>query len=153
MPADYWTPEKTEKFLEALRAGGSVAMACRASTMSRASAYWRRDKEPEFRDAWLKALEDGTDGLEDALHLRAKRDDTTAAIFLLKARRPEIYRETIRQEHTGKDGAGIILLGIPTTPEAQEELLKRLHKERAARLLASQAPREIEDADRADPAG
>src|SRR4051794_16810457 len=99
------TPEKTERFLEALRAGRSVAAACRAATYTRSVAYvWRRD-DPDFKAAWDEAVEEGTDALEDIAFDRAATGQSdTLTIFLLKARRPEKYRETVRQEHSGPDG-------------------------------------------------
>jgi hypothetical protein len=42
------------------------------------------------------ALEAGTEHLEEKLYTRACDVDTTAAIFLLKARRPEKYRENLK---------------------------------------------------------
>ena len=99
------TPEKRAKFLAELAAGMSVGAACRSARISRTPAYAWRNDDAEFAAAWDSAIEEGTDELEDVLFKRASGADTTAAIFLLKARRPNKYRERI--EHPGKDGGPI----------------------------------------------
>lgn len=87
------TPKKREAFLAVLREGYSVHRACQAAKMSRNAAYQWRGADEQFAADWDAAYEAGTDTLEDALQERATDKDTTAAIFLLKGRRPEKYRE------------------------------------------------------------
>ena len=55
---DGWTPERQRRFIEVLAESRSIATACRAVGMSRASAYKLRDhpEASEFRSAWDKAL-------------------------------------------------------------------------------------------------
>jgi hypothetical protein len=87
------TPKKRQTFLNALASGASVFRACAAADISRRAAYdWRAD-DPDFSEAWDRSLDDGTDLIEDALLRRALEVSDTAAIFLLKARRPGIYRD------------------------------------------------------------
>lgn len=87
------TPKKRAAFLAVLREGYSIHRACKAASIGRQSAYDWRDADEVFAKDWDAAVEAGTDELEDALHERAANTDTTAAIFLLKGRRPEKYRE------------------------------------------------------------
>ena len=94
------TSQKGQKALAALRQGLSIAAACRRAGIDRKTYYNWRKADPDFADAADAAIENGTDALEDALFRRAKKDDTTAAIFLLKARRPEKYRETTNHNIT-----------------------------------------------------
>lgn len=103
------TPKKDPQdlFLDGLRKGLSVQGAADGAGIGRRTAYNWRAEQPEFAAAWDEAIESGTDALEDALLRRALTIDTTAAIFLLKARRPAKYREVTRHEHTGKDGEPI----------------------------------------------
>lgn len=110
------TPEKLNAFCAALATTGIVADACRAVDISRVTAYQWRDEIPEFAAAWDKALQIGITALEDEAHRRAftgfdepvfhqgiecgkvRKHSDTLAIFLLKAHRPEKYRENSRVE-------------------------------------------------------
>lgn len=88
------TPEKREQFLEALRRGLSVGGAASAIGFSRETVYRHASKDREFSKAWDDAQERGTDLLEDVATSRAVNEkDTTLLIFLLKARRPDKYRD------------------------------------------------------------
>jgi hypothetical protein len=49
--------------------------------------------------------------------------DTTAAIFWLKNRRPDLWRDVSRQEHTGKDGGPIESSSL-TTAERKKRILE-----------------------------
>ena len=100
--AGEWRPA----FLRGLEVCPVVGEACKAAHISRKTAYEWRERDEAFRKEWDQAVEAGLDGLEAALIERGKKRDTTAAIFILKHRRPEIYRE--RHEVTGRDGAPLI---------------------------------------------
>lgn len=101
------TPEKGARLLRQLALGRSVSAACRAEKIGRATYYeWRKD-DPAFAAAADAAIEEGTDRLEDVARRRAEKESDTLLIFLLKARRPERYRETMRHEMTGAGGGPI----------------------------------------------
>jgi hypothetical protein len=87
------TPEKRATFIAELRVRGTVYHAAKAADIGRRTAYAWRERYAEFARDWDDALEDSTEILEQSLYQRALDADTTAAIFLLKARRPEVYRE------------------------------------------------------------
>lgn len=110
-PKTIRTPKRGEGFLKALRSGKSVTAACRIGRIARTAAYeWRKGDEA-FAKAWDEAIEEGTDGLEDSAHTRAKKSSDTLMIFLLKARRPDKFKERVLNEHTGKDGGAIEVTG------------------------------------------
>jgi hypothetical protein len=97
-----------------------VAAACRAAGVERATAY--RDRDPRFAAAWDEAAEDGTDLLELECRRRAvegvdrpvfykgqqvgtvKEYSDRLLIFLLKANRPEKYRDNFDLYHPGLFG-------------------------------------------------
>jgi hypothetical protein len=90
------TPKKHHAFIHALAGGSSVRAACEAAGISKTAAFgWRRD-DPDFAAAWDEAIEAGTETLEDEAVRRALAGSDTMLIFLLKARRPTVYRETLR---------------------------------------------------------
>jgi hypothetical protein len=96
------TPEKRQAILAALRERPSFSAACRKAKISRFAFYsWRHD-EPEFDADVLTAREEGLDALEDALVTRGLKNDTTAAIFMLKSHRREVYGDRQQIEHSGE---------------------------------------------------
>jgi hypothetical protein len=106
-------------FLGALEVSGNISAAARRAGVGRATAYRHRQAEPEFRSGWDEALEVATDALEDEARRRAvegweepvfqggqevgriRKYDSTLLIFLLKAHRPEVYRDNAAVQHSG----------------------------------------------------
>lgn len=86
-------------FLTALAHGASVTEACRLAGVSRQHAYRCRARSSSFAQQWLDAQEEGTDALEDEATRRAFAGSDTLLMFLLKARRPEKYRDGFRVQH------------------------------------------------------
>ena len=81
-----------ERFLRAYANCGNVTAAARQVKCDRTSHYdWLKD--PEYAKAFENCHEEAIEVLENALRKRAMKADTTAAIFLLKALKPEVYRE------------------------------------------------------------
>jgi hypothetical protein len=127
--------DQRQAFLDTLTDDGNVRRACRDSGLPRTTAYRLRKEEPELAAAWDQAVNTGNDALEDeaierALHgveeeiwYGGKHIGTTRKysdsllMFLLKARRPEKFRDAaqaladadrpvpvIRVSVRGKDG-------------------------------------------------
>jgi len=97
------TPEKEWKpvFLENLRIYGTVTAACKQAGIARQTAYRHRQSDETFALAWADAEEESTEELEREAMSRAINGSDTLMIFLLKARRPEKYRENVKIEHSG----------------------------------------------------
>lgn len=105
------TAKRCETFLQVLSTGKSVTAAAAAIDVDRHNVYDWKKKDPEFAKAWESAIEAGTDVLEDEARRRAqegyeepiyykgeivgiqKKWSDMLTILLLKARRPEKYRE------------------------------------------------------------
>lgn len=89
-------------FLESLKAGKAFADAEVADRLfKRATGY-----EHEA----LKIVADAKTGAEHVVpYIERYPPDTTAAIFWLKNRRPDLWRDVQGREHTGKDGAAIAI--------------------------------------------
>ena len=127
-----FTPKKRERFLDALRDTGNVTKAAESVGISRRAAYDHRQANADFAAQWEDAWEESTDKLEAEARRRAfagveepvfyqgekcgviQRYSDTLLIFLLKAHRPEKYRENIRHEHGGAGGGPIQFLEIIT---------------------------------------
>lgn len=91
---DWQTP-----FLLALARGCSVTQACKLAGVSRQHAYRCRARSERFAAQWQDAWESGTDALEDEATRRALAGSDVLLMFLLKARRPEKFRDHVRVEH------------------------------------------------------
>ena len=82
-----------------------------------------RASDPRFREAWDQALERGLDALEDSLFERGAAGDTTAAIFLLKKRRPHIYGD---QPKTVNQNLNVRLMSPEQREEEARQILERI---------------------------
>jgi hypothetical protein len=139
MPSTY-SPEKTDMVLHGLRTyGGNVARACRLAGIAQKTYYNWRERYPEFAEACEEAKVEGVEmmeaevfrrgieGYDEELHHQGvKTGDTvrrysdTLAIFLLKAHKPEKYREHINHN---------------VNINVDSELVDRLARGRAATAL------------------
>lgn len=141
-------PAWTGPFLAAFSKLGNVSAACRAAHVSRQSAYDYRDHHEDFRAAWEGAGETSADLLEQEAFRRAAQGtekpvyyrgrevgrvreySDVLLIFLLKARRPDVYRE--RFEHTGAGGGPlqVALSSLEAIQAEQARIRGRLDAER-----------------------
>jgi len=83
------------RFLEVFRSTCNVRLSADAAGIDRDTAYRRRQRDPEFARLWAQAEQDGIDVLEAQARARALSQSDTLLIFLLKAHRPEVYRERV----------------------------------------------------------
>lgn len=101
-----FTPEKKEQFLLHVADGMSIAGAARKIGLSHATIYNMKNKDAEFAKEIELAREAGSDAMEDSLKdIGETQKNPTALIFLLKGRRPEIYREKLQADITNSDGS------------------------------------------------
>lgn len=118
-------PHARATFIKELARRANVSDAAKAAAIDRTTAYrWRKD-EPGFAAAWDEAIETAIDAMEREAHRRAftgikkpivgrvakDKDGVVTyvheysdglATLLLKAHRPEKYRERQEVQHTGK---------------------------------------------------
>lgn len=105
-------------------------MASSVAGVGRATAYEHRAAYPEFAAAWDDAIEEAVEALETEARRRAmegveqpivsngeiiattRRYSDTLTIFLLKAHRPQRYRDVVAVDHTT---AGMPLGFVPVT--------------------------------------
>ena len=95
----------------------NVTLACRSAGIPRRSAYDWRENDADFARRWEEALDEGIDLLEAELQRRAfegterpvfykgqqcgtwRTYSDALAMFLLKAHRPEKYRDSLANQH------------------------------------------------------
>lgn len=115
-------------FLDALAKCGVITYAAQIVGVDRSTVYRHRDANPEFAAAWDDAIETSTDLIEREVFRRAvegvtepvvsagkhvvdvQRYSDRLAEFLLRARRPEIYRERAELHHSGSIGLSVVAL-------------------------------------------
>lgn len=104
-------------FLDAFRQIGIVAPAAAIAQISRDAVRMATIRDPKFAEQYKEALEQSTERLESVAFARASRTEDpsdTLLIFLLKARKPAVYRDNYRIEHSGPEGAPILPVTVPT---------------------------------------
>ena len=82
-------------FLLHLAENGCITWAARKAGMARSAVYEHRSNDPDFAARWAEAVEIGTESLEIEAHKRAMDASDNLLMFLLKSKRPEIYRENV----------------------------------------------------------
>ena len=105
-----WAPA----FLAALEDTHLVCEAARRAGISRRATYDRRQRDEVFREAWDEVLERSTEILEQIALRRAAEGSDQLLMFLLRARRPEVYVERHQVRHAASIDGGPV--GIALTP-------------------------------------
>jgi hypothetical protein len=93
-----WRPA----FLKGFANSGTVAGGCANARIYRSTAYRERERDPRFAVKWAELEEQLTDKLEARAVEMALDGEYHTLHFLLKARRPDVYREHIGLEHSGQ---------------------------------------------------
>jgi hypothetical protein len=138
--AGEWVPA----FLSALRNSANVRLACQKAGIDRKTAYKLRDKSEPFKEQWKDALADACDVLEAEAWTRARGGSDLLLIFLLKAHRPEMYRETTRHELTGTDGKPITVREVQSVRRKRwQEIAPTL--QRALTILPDGSENDLDD--------
>src|SRR5437899_1659707 len=82
-------------FLANFASTGNVMLSAKAAGIDRNLPYVERRKNPKFAELWDQAEEDSIQLLEAEARRRAMATSDVLMIFLLKARRPQVYRDRI----------------------------------------------------------
>lgn len=114
---------KKAVFLKELARRANVSAAAKKAKVDRATPYRWREDDPDFASAWDEAIEVAVDSLEDEAWRRAatgtlepvfqkgekvgaiRRYSDMLMVTLLKAHRPEKFKDRSQNELTGPGGA------------------------------------------------
>ena len=126
--------ERREQVLAALREGAECSEAAKAAGTTRQTVYRWRQADEAFAVAYADAVEQGTEVLESVARKRAVGGSDTLLIFLLKARRPEKYRDTVRVDQTTtiRDDRKSVRAAAQRDPEAFERLARAMVEDKTA---------------------
>ena len=143
-------------FFDAFRETGIVKEAAAIAEIDRSTVYAERKSDPEFARLWEEIEEDTTQAMEREAIRRGmtgvekpvfhkgevcghvKEYSDTLLIFMLKSRRPEVYRERHEVQHTGnvRHEVGIAIPADATSSDltavADELAERRARREQAA---------------------
>lgn len=93
-PATF-TEEKKAAFLALYAGGGTVRQCAAAVGVSHVTVFNHARKDEDFKARFNEAMEGNTDALEDVLHDLAMCRNPVAIFGMLKARRPQKWRENV----------------------------------------------------------
>ena len=137
-PQVSFTDDLKRKFLHELRRTCNITRASQKINISRVTAYSAKKVNLEFSEAWNNALQEGLDLLEEMARKRAfegvtkniyyqgkicgktKEYSDGLTMFLLKAHRPEKYRDNQSIDLNHKGG----VLVIPPGHNSVEDWMK-----------------------------
>lgn len=142
------TQRQKQKFLVLLRASGNVTLAAEGIKVSRKAMYKHRDDDSEFAESWDDAVAEACDrleaeawrrayaGVEEPVYGRVAKDrdgqigtikkySDTLMVTLLKAHKPEKYRErqdvTVNGQLTTKGYAQVSPDDWDASPTTEEQ--------------------------------
>lgn len=100
---DPFGPRKRKAFLDVFSQTANISFACKKAGISRQTYYDTIARDPEFALLVADAEEEATDSLEGVAWHKAKVErDNTSLWNLLKARRPQKYRDTTDHNFKGE---------------------------------------------------
>jgi len=99
------TPEVAQQIADSHASGLTIGQACHEANVSHFAFIKYRRAHPEFEETvWVPATEMFTCTLEERamqLALVADSRNCTMLIFMLKARKPSVYRDNVAIQHSG----------------------------------------------------
>ena len=114
-------PNWKSRFIDAFRNSGNVRASCQAAGISRAVCYRERDKNPAFKAAWDESLQDAVDTLEATAWQRARTGlSDQVLMMLLRAHRPNLYRERMHIEVTREQDIEVVMRARNLTRDEAE---------------------------------
>jgi hypothetical protein len=111
-------------FLSSFRQCGNITKSSEAAEVTRQAVFYAHKRDPDFRALYEEAKEESIERLEDVARKRATESSDNLLIFLLKAMRPEMYREIVRNENINVNmNANLDRLDRQLTDSQIDELL------------------------------
>lgn len=129
-------------FLETLRKTCNVTLASQAAGITSGTAYKHKQIDALFAERWDEALQEGIDLLEAEAHRRAfqgveediyyqgavcgtvRKYSDSLTQFLLKAHRPDKYRERSQVDQNVSGGMSLqVVTGVPEANTGVEDLV------------------------------
>jgi len=116
-------------FLASYRRTGNVQLSAKQARVTRQAFYDWRDHEPDFKREFELAHEDYCDSIERVVHTiatKAKTPSLQACERILRAKRPSVWGDKARIEHTGAGGGPIRTAAQKLTAVEEAEIATML---------------------------
>ena len=117
-----WIPT----FLSSLETTGNIRASCAQAGINRTTAYNAKEANAKFAARWDVAIEDAIDRLEFEAVRRAREGSDVLLIFMLKAARPNIYRDRVDVQHAGQVSFSAVVQHAATLLREKGETAKVL---------------------------
>ena len=115
-----------KRFLVAYGRGLTVEAAAHEVGVSSVTVFKHVRKNPKFKAKFLRARELSIDVLEDLLHQHARSGNITAIFGMLRARRPEVWRENQKVDITsGGKPLDLLASALVSAAQSRERELSR----------------------------
>lgn len=139
------TEERKAQWLQAFADEVYVTRACKVSGVSRSTAYQWRSEDPVFAERWAEVDEQNVEALEAEARRRGMhgtlkpvfykgdevgqvREYSDALImFMLKAKRPDVYRDRAHVTHAGDPKAPLQVEHTVNLKALEEDELEQLY--------------------------
>lgn len=113
------TPEQWNTFCALLEDSGNVSLSARGAGIGRSTVYEAIQNDDSIRERVEDARETAIERLEHEARRRAMNGSDLLLIFLLKALKPEMYRDTYRMR-VDADKPTDYVIDISPAPAALE---------------------------------
>ena len=108
-PSKY-DPDQLDHVRELALAGATDEEIAKALEVSRSTIGIWKVRHPEFSDALNGWKAEADAAVERSLYCKARDGDTTAAIFWLKNRRPQEWRDKVEHSHSADGDLAALIL-------------------------------------------
>jgi hypothetical protein len=144
------TDANKNRLLDAIATTGNLKRACEQTGISAANHYSWLKRDPAYAAAYedaameaadlleAEAFRRGHDGVDEPIFYQGEECGTVRKYsdglltLLLKARRPTVFGDKIKQEITGKDGEPLNGYDLTKLPAEKLEALKQILREAAS---------------------
>ena len=144
------TTRKRNRFLDALARSANVTEAARAAGLTRDQAVQIYGEDEEFARAWRSAVDEANDELEREARRRAlegteepvfyqgkecarvRRYSDTLMLALLKAERPEKFKDRVASEISGQIQGGVLAVPQTLDPTAWTKIATEYQRQLAS---------------------
>ena len=112
-------------FLSSFSQCGNITQSSGDAGVTRQAVFYAYKRHPDFRALYEEAKEESVERLEQVARKRATESSDNLLIFLLKAMRPDVYREVVRNENINVNmNANLEKLDKQLTDSQIDELLE-----------------------------
>ena len=128
-------------FLSSFSQCGNITQSSGDAGVTRQAVFYAYKRHPDFRALYEEAKEQSVERLEQVARKRATESSDNLLIFLLKAMRPDVYREVVRNENINVNmNAGLDRLDRELSDDQISDLIAVMEARRAELEIGVERP-------------